>query len=739
MSFLNLSNHNTSYQVISNKGKEENDRERLRRKFKFNSFLFEDLNNSNYYSLQQQKINKNYSLNNFSNSNSCYNNVNNYNENILSNCGSIKNNNINTHNNSDNDNESCILTDNERNSERKINISNDKITNLINNNNINIINLNNNNNLNSINNTTTNIIYNTNNTNNNFNISYNNIGNNNIIEKEEKINNNNNSSNNNSEIIENYSSEETVNNNNNIIDNIKNFTTENSTNNNNNTENNKIKENNNIYNNDEDDYYNIKDDENAENFDINSDDEIENNTIKIKNKFPDSKSNSKTKNTNNIKNDNNKYSNIHINNLFSLNNLNFDFNKFSYSNNYNNNNNFSEVNNYLLDDEHIEFNNRQEYNNCNFKFINDIKTENLNLKNLNFEKFINCKGLLNIFYFLYDNFKNLMKINKKFKNIILNILNDKYKYIIDDFDRNFSEILKIENYKFINREIIKNNSKNKKINSFSLYIKCLIIPCEYTKKYLDISYEISYEYLIKNLNKKINKNNKKNNSNNNNNNKFIQIFKFDIRNNKNFPIWFCSEIDEKNFNKRRLIYTSPILNLTINDYIIFKIDLIETNNSFIENIKFNELKLEIPHKNYYEKEAYKNDIIYDQMRDCEIENMILCWNDYNNINKNDNFFFNDLNYIKKSFEKNFEIINIVYDISKLIFIKIKMKAVKIGLINKNRIFNLNIEIVDKNKFIINECIYIATVNTFTNYKKIQIRKGTIITLYITDIKKTNNK
>jgi hypothetical protein len=733
MSFLNLSNQNTSYQVISNQGKEENDRERLRRKFKFNSFLFEDLNNSNYYS-QQQKINKNYSLNNFSNSNSCYNNINNYNENILSNCQSIKNNNNNI---SDNDNESCILTDNERNSERKINISNDKITNLINNNNINIINSinnNNNNNLNSINYTTTNnIIYNTNNTNNNFNISNRNNVNNNNNEKDEKTNNNN-SSINNSEIIENYSSEETVNNNNNIIDNIKNFTTEISTNNNN-TENNKIKENNN--NNEDDDYYNIKDDENIENFDINSDEEMENNSIKNKNKIINSKSYSKTNNKNNLNNNNNnnKYLNTHINNVFSLNNLNFNFNKFSSNNNnFNINNNISEVNNYLLDDEHIEFNNRQEYNNCNFKFINDIKTENLNLKNINYEKFINCKGLLNIFYFLYDNFKNLMKINKKFKNLILNILNNKYNYIINDFNRNFSEILKIENYKYINREIIKNNNKNKKINSFSLYLKCLIIPCEYTKKYLDISYEISYEYLINNLNKKTNKNKK----NNNNNNKFIQIFKFDIRNNKNFPIWFCSEIDEKNFNKRRLIYTSPILNLTINDYIIFKIDLIENNNCFIENIKFNQLKLEIPHKNYYEKEAYKNDIIYDQMRDCEIENMILCWNDYNNINNKDNFFFNDLNYIKKSFEKNFEIIDIVYDISKLIFIKIKMKAVKIGLINKNRIFNLNIEIVDKNKFIINECIYIATVNTFTNYKKIQIRKGTIITLYITDIKKTNN-
>ena len=63
-----------------------------------------------------------------------------------------------------------------------------------------------------------------------------------------------------------------------------------------------------------------------------------------------------------------------------------------------------------------------------------------------------------------------------------------------------------------------------------------------------------------------------------------------------------------------------------------------------------------------------------------------------------------------------------------------MKAEKIGLIKKNRIFNLNLEILDEEAEITNECIYIGCINTYTQNKILQIRKGTIIILYITDLK-----
>ena len=188
-------------------------------------------------------------------------------------------------------------------------------------------------------------------------------------------------------------------------------------------------------------------------------------------------------------------------------------------------------------------------------------------------------------------------------------------------------------------------------------------------------------------------------------------------------------MDERNYSQRRLVYSSPVQNYCEKDHIIFKIDLIEGNN-FITDIQFLNVKILSAPKGLYEKAVFRSDIGYDGMRDCEIENMILRWNSENNLIRNSEMLF----YIKKTFEKYFILNEIKYDISKIVFYKIKMKANKVGLIKRNRIFNLNLEILDVESEITNECIYIGCVNTFTQNKVLQIRKGTIIILYITDLK-----
>ena len=63
-----------------------------------------------------------------------------------------------------------------------------------------------------------------------------------------------------------------------------------------------------------------------------------------------------------------------------------------------------------------------------------------------------------------------------------------------------------------------------------------------------------------------------------------------------------------------------------------------------------------------------------------------------------------------------------------------MLASKIGNVKINRVFNLNIEILPENSETSNECINIGCVNTYTRNKKIQIRKGTLLILYITDVR-----
>ena len=188
-------------------------------------------------------------------------------------------------------------------------------------------------------------------------------------------------------------------------------------------------------------------------------------------------------------------------------------------------------------------------------------------------------------------------------------------------------------------------------------------------------------------------------------------------------------MDERNYSQRRLVYSSPVQNYVEKDHIILKIDLIEGNN-FIYDINFLDIKILEAPQNLYEKGVFKSEIGYDGMRDCEIENMILRWNNANNLIRNSEMLF----YIKRTFGNYFSFKDIKYDISKIIFFKIKMQAEKVGIIKKNRIFNINLQILNETSEITNECIYIGCVNTFTQNKILQIRKGTIIILYITDLK-----
>ena len=368
----------------------------------------------------------------------------------------------------------------------------------------------------------------------------------------------------------------------------------------------------------------------------------------------------------------------------------------------------------LLDDEHISIRNHQEEV-SKFKFIHEVLKNNLSYENISIKKFLalDNKCTFNIFSFLYDNYKIIMTTGKKIKNAFNLTLKSKFSYIIENFKSKYKEILQFESFKFIQSETIM--LKKKKIPIFSIFFKCKIKETPYLLKYEGISYEITYSF--------------KNSQSRNKDSLYYQIYKFDIRKNKYYPIWICSEMDERNYSQRRLVYSSPVQNYVEKDHIILKIDLIEGNN-FIYDINFLDIKILEAPQNLYEKGVFKSEIGYDGMRDCEIENMILRWNNANNLIRNSEMLF----YIKRTFGNYFSFKDIKYDISKIIFFKIKMQAEKVGIIKKNRIFNINLQILNETSEITNECIYIGCVNTFTQNKILQIRKGTIIILYITDLK-----
>ena len=220
-------------------------------------------------------------------------------------------------------------------------------------------------------------------------------------------------------------------------------------------------------------------------------------------------------------------------------------------------------------------------------------------------------------------------------------------------------------------------------------------------------------------------------------------------------MWICSERDELFNNASRniggginslitrvlisdelyqkhLIYSSPVININENDNIVFRIDLIE-NNNIIENISFNEPIAQSANQNYFHKISFKQEQKFDKMRDCENELAINVWHDdyaIKSYNKNNINYEEFLIKLKKTFQEYFEIIEIKFDISKFVFIRMTMKAQKIGILKSNIFSNKDIKIVDKSSMLTMECTTINFVNTFSLYKNLTIRQGTIIDFYL---------
>ena len=424
----------------------------------------------------------------------------------------------------------------------------------------------------------------------------------------------------------------------------------------------------------------------------------------------------------------------------------------------------SEVNTMGLldDDEYNQENRKKMLNNINkYLFIEDIIEKNNKFESLSFDKFkkISNKAKYKIISFCYDNYKNIMNSSKQMRNIILESLDDIFSTCIDDFNNKYKDILIIDNYKFNVHEFIKKKLKRKKFRIFCLYIKAKILPNnEYLNRYGDVGFEISYKYKIKSLKKeseqKTNRSYKSGNSyisKYHTKEEYIQIYKFDLRKDKNYPMWLSSERDEifnsesKSINsiffkilkkdelyQKHLIYSSPVININENDYIVFRIDLIE-NYNIIESISFNEPIVQSINKKYFHKTTFKQEQKFDKMRDCENELVINVWHD--------DFTFKDyvdknikykdfLPKLKKTFQEYFQILESKYDISKFVFIRLTMKAKKVGVLKKNVFSNKDIEIIDINSSLTKECIPINFVNTFSLNKNLKIKIGTIIDFYL---------
>ena len=429
----------------------------------------------------------------------------------------------------------------------------------------------------------------------------------------------------------------------------------------------------------------------------------------------------------------------------------------------------TEINTSLLDeDDYNQENKMKMLNNVSkYYFIEDIIKKNNSYASLSFEKFNNLsnRAKYKIFSFIFDNYKNILNSSKAMRNIIKNMLEEKFENSIKDFSNKYENILNLENYQFNVHKFTRQKKSKKMFKNFCLYLKAKVLPNnKYLKKFGDISFEISYKYKIRSIKNDYNFKTIRTNSSSQSylskdhiQEGYTQIYKFDLRKNKNYPMWLCSERDEifNNATKignaqnnvlskiltidelyqKHLIYSSPVINVNENDTIVFRIDLIEDNN-VIENLSFNDVIVHSVNKNYYHKNSYKSNQKFDGMRDCENEIAINVWHNesaikdyYENININYQEFINKL---KNYFKKSFEIMETKFDLSRYIFLRMTMKAKKIGVLKKSIFSNKDIEIVDKDASITKECVPINFVNAFSMSKNIVIKQGTIVDLYLAE-------
>ena len=343
-----------------------------------------------------------------------------------------------------------------------------------------------------------------------------------------------------------------------------------------------------------------------------------------------------------------------------------------------------------------------------YLFISEIEKRNKNIINLNLKKFLNLDDIsvYNILSFQPELYQELINSNTYIKKRINNCLNNLYKIVIDDFKIKYKNILQIISYKFIQKKI---NSYNN-INNYPLD---LVLNCKIITQKIKQSIEISCNYFS-------------------NQDKYDYVWIFDIQKKSSIKKWISSEINtSRNFQKNFSIsYTSQISAFSYLDEIQIQINIFNRNN-IINPKKFEwcEPNISFVEPDIYEKTKFINDVVYDQLRSCEIEMQVLYWS-HNLTSKQKNL----INEINKIFEKFFLIKDAVANSCKYDFYKLTMRPIKKGVLSKNKFCSFDINIIEEGAPAKNEiqCIYFLNTNTFRN--RMDIKLGNNLLFYLVDMK-----
>ena len=345
--------------------------------------------------------------------------------------------------------------------------------------------------------------------------------------------------------------------------------------------------------------------------------------------------------------------------------------------------------------------------NKKFLFIDDIEEKIKNMPVINLKKMLslNNECFYNLISYSYDNYSNIISIHNLVKKKFQKSLKAKFQHIINDFRHKYGTFLNVLDFDFKQKKFNLNNKKNNPLNVLNLEIKCEIITQEINK-----SYEIGCNYTS----------NKKN---------YDNFWKFDVLDKNDIKLWICTELNKINNVHKKFTYTSQVSPFCNGDIIKLQFNIFSKDNIVDpKSIEWTEPTISLVPGGIYEKSKFISKYSFDQIRACEVETQILFWK---NIMPKD--AENIVNSVKRIYGKLFDIQNIRYDVSKFYFFKIEMKAKQIGLLKQNEFSDFDINIVSNKLNVENEiqCIYL--MNSYYYTKKMDIRIGTKIILYIVDM------
>ena len=341
---------------------------------------------------------------------------------------------------------------------------------------------------------------------------------------------------------------------------------------------------------------------------------------------------------------------------------------------------------------------------------------------------MNRQCLFVILQFMFDDIDELRSSMSSIETKVNEVLTFYYFKIVELFKEKYKNHLELYEYFFMSNNNITNSKsktpliystikkKKKNKSSLDLYIKSKII-----------SNDINYTYLFSLTHKTIQDKN------------FFSLYSWQFDLLQLCNMWVVSESEEYNGVISRFAYRSPVIEYRKGDFIVIKISLMSLNEFIdVDTVEWVEMKKEKISDKYkndflnYSKSVYynSNKVMkkdYDNLRFCELEKIVHLWKSVENLHKK-----TIVNEIKIIFEKCFKIERFEYDIRKFYIFKVKLKARTIGIIQRNKYFQFEIEVKEKDKCVVNQTQCLGVLN-WVDLEKIEIRIGECLLCYITEI------